>query len=59
MNRLKKSIKVLERKQQFLENKLKTSSLFYGGRSYDEAENNALKYVLEVLKEKEEVEHHD
>lgn len=43
-------LKALERRQKFLEHKLKTSNIFYGGRSYDEAENNALKEVIVMLK---------
>lgn len=47
------TIRALERRQQFLENKLKTMSLLYRGRSYDVAENGALQYVLKKLKEEE------
>ena len=51
MGKLGNCIHALERRQQFLEQKLKTSSLLYNGRSYDEAENNALKYAIKRLKE--------
>lgn len=53
MAKLDRRIEALERRQRFLEGKLKTSSLLYGGRSYDEAENSALKYAIEILRGKE------
>lgn len=50
MAKSKKRLEALERRQRFLEQKLKTSSLLYRGRTYDEAENSALKYVIEKMK---------
>ena len=47
-------IDALERRQRFLEQKLKTSSLIYGGRSYDNAENEALKHAISIMKEKQD-----
>lgn len=53
MNKLNRSIEALERRQRFLDQKLRTSSLLYRGRSYDEAENNALKFVIKKIKEEQ------
>lgn len=52
MSKIDNCITALEHRQKFLEQKLKESSLFYKGRSYDVAENGALKYVISMMKEK-------
>lgn len=54
MSKLNRRIEALERRQRFLEQKLKTSSLIYGGRSYDDAENEALKHAISIMKEKQD-----
>lgn len=54
MSKIDNCINALERRQRYLEHKLKTDSILYAGRSYDEAENGALKYVISMLKEKKE-----
>lgn len=52
MSKIDNCINALDHRQHYLEQKLKTGSLLYSGRSYDEAENSALKYVLKMLKDK-------
>lgn len=50
MAKRKHCLEALERRQKYLEQKLKTSSLLYPGRSYDEAENSALEYAIKNIK---------
>ena len=54
MSKIDNCINALEHRQHYLEQKLKTGSLLSPGRSYDEAENSALKYVLKMLEDKKD-----
>ena len=52
MSRIDNCLTALERRQHFLEQRLKTEGLLYRGRSFDEAEESALRYAIAIIKEK-------
>lgn len=59
MSKTSRCLDALEHRRHFLERKLKTSSLIYKGRSYDEAEFSALAYAIKFITERTEVDNRD
>lgn len=55
MSKIRDHVKTLERRQHYLERRLRNLGLLYSGRDYDRAEYAALTEAIKLLREKKSV----